>query len=156
MSVWEDEAAPVLRSIASAQGGRLADGILMLGHGRGGEALGLEMDDAVIHRAILLLLDEDYIEAHAEYETGPGAILTGLRVTGRGQQALGEWPRFELLTTPSTLALMLEHLSEQAGSEEDRSVLRRAAGYVRGLSKESVRGAIVRAGVIITRQQLGI
>jgi hypothetical protein len=157
MSVWDDLAEPVLRSIKDAKGGRLRDGILALGRGRGSEALGLPFAEAEIHRAILLLMDEEYIDADLKYEWGPepSARLTKLHVTPAGHQALGEWPRFELLVTPSTLAAMLEKLAEQA-APEDQGPLRKAAAYVRGLSADTLRTAFVAAGVILVRQKLGL
>jgi hypothetical protein len=159
VTIWSEEVEPVLRAIATAKGGRLADGLLGLGRGSGRarEALGLELDEADIYRAILLLMDEGYIEGELKDEFGPepSAHVSGLRVTGRGQQALGEWPRFELLTTPSTLALMLEQLAEQV-SPDDQGPLRKAAAYLRSLSVETVRTAVVMAGVTLARDAAGL
>jgi hypothetical protein len=157
VSLWTEQAEPVLQAIASAKSGRLADGYVGLGRGRASAALGLDLDEAEIHRAILLLKDAGYIECELKYEWGPepSARVSGLQVTGRGQQAIGEWPRFELLTTPSTLALMLEQLAEQVPADDQRP-LRKAAAYVRSLSVETVRTAIVTAGITLARDAAGL
>jgi hypothetical protein len=102
------------------------------------------------------LNDLGYVDGQVQYETGPGALFTHLRVTGRGQQALGEWPLFDEIASPATLALFLERLAEEAPTDEEASNLRRAAGYVRGLAVPALRAAAVGALAHVARAYLGL
>jgi hypothetical protein len=77
-------------------------------------------------------------------------------VTGEGQQARGEWPRFEMLMTPSTLAVLLEKMAERAASEEQRTILKRAADYVRTLPGPAVRAAGVAVAIHLFRGAVGL
>ena len=61
-------------------------------------------------------------------------MITHFQVTGRGQQALGEWPLFDQIASPETLALLLERLAEEAPSDEEANNLRKAATYARSLA----------------------
>jgi hypothetical protein len=73
-------------------------------------------------------------------EASGGVTFTNILVTGRGMQALGQWPLFEEITSPPTLAAFLERLAERAENPEDADILRRTADYVRSLS-----GAVLQA-----------
>jgi hypothetical protein len=101
MTVWERRDLPVLRALATSDDDHVRSGFLSMRAGVPDEHLGLALDGAQVHDSILVLADAGYVEAaNLSYETGSGAIFTGLRVTGRGQQALGEWPLFDEITSP--------------------------------------------------------
>lgn len=85
-----------------------------------------------------------YVEFRVQHETGPGAHFTQLAVTGRGQQALGEWPLFDTIASPETLALFSERFSEEAPTDEEAENMRRAARYIRTLSGATLRALTAR------------
>jgi hypothetical protein len=146
----------VLRALATDADEDLRHGFLHVGRGGRGETLGLDLDGHQIHDAILTLLDMDYVEAQVQYESGPGASFTHLRVTGRGQQALGEWPLFDEIASPDTLALFLERLAEEAPTDEEESNLRRAAVYIRNLGVPALRALAVGAIAHAARAALNL
>lgn len=114
------------------------------------------MDDAVIHQAIVTLVDEGYVSADVSYEMGGGAIFEHLMVTGRGHQALGEWPLFTTVSSPLTLALLLEQIAEEAPTDEEAENARRAARYVRSLSAGALKAAAISASSYVARLALGL
>lgn len=91
-----------------------------------------------------------------QLETGPGAHFTQLAMTGGGYQALGEWPLFDEITSPETLARLLEHLAEEAPTEEETQNMRRAAGYVRSVGGDAFRRFVVGAMAALIRAQVGL
>ena len=155
MTIWERRDFPVLQALAKSTDEDLREGFLSLG-GTGGKRLGLDdLADDEIHDAILTLGDAGYVEARVEYHTGGGAIFTHLRLTGRGLQALGEWPLFDEISSPETLAMLLEHLAEEAPSDEEEANLRRAARYARSVSASTLKAAAVGATSQLARIALG-
>lgn len=157
MSRWSEQIAPVLEALAATDNATVRDAGLYLGPGNNGQqALGVDVDDRGIHEAMLLMADANYVQFTEQLEGGGSAFLQDPRVTGEGQQALGEWPRFELLMTPSTLAVLLEKMAEQADSEEKRTILKRAAAYVRTLPATAVRSAGVAIGIHLLRGAGGL
>ena len=90
VSFWDRCALPVLAAVADAPDPTVAAGFISLGRGRGVRTLGVDLEDQQIVQALLALGDAGYVSWNSlTYETGPGASFAGLRVTGRGQQALG-------------------------------------------------------------------
>jgi hypothetical protein len=83
-------------------------------------------------------------------------LITHFQVTGRGQQALGEWPLFDQLASPDTLALLLERLAEEAPSDEEARNLQRAASYARGLAGSALRSAAIAALAHVARAHIGL
>lgn len=81
MTVWERRDLPVLEALATSTDRNLRHGFLMLGAGSE-NPLGLDLSAGEVHGAVLALGDAGYVEAQVEYETGPGAMFTHLRVTG--------------------------------------------------------------------------
>lgn len=158
MSVWEDSALPVLRTLATSEDDSLQHGFVHLSpHSERPALPGLALSAADVHDAILALADLGYVDAdNLQYETGPGALFTGLRVTGRGQQALGEWPLFHKIASPETLALLLEQLAEEAPTDEEADNLRHAARYARTIGAAALRALAVGALSHIARQSLGL
>lgn len=155
MTVWEHRDLPVLAALAASDDENLRHGFLSLGEA-GSSQLDLDLTAGEIHDAILALGDAGYVDGDVKYHTGPGALFTQLRLTGRGQQALGEWPLFDEIASPETLALLLERLAEEAPSEEEASNLRRAASYARSLGSASLRAVAVGALAQLARGQLGL
>ena len=86
----------------------------------------------------------------------PSAYFSHLRVTGRGQQALGEWPLFAEVASPETLALLLERFADEAPTEEEAGNLRRAAVYARSLSTATLKAAVVGVVTQLAKAGLGI
>jgi hypothetical protein len=77
-------------------------------------------------------------------------------VTGTGKQALGLWPRFDALGSPSELAAILEALADSAPTEEEASNLKRAARAMRRAAPGVIRG-LAEAGLgAAARHVLGI
>jgi hypothetical protein len=155
LTVWERRDLPVLRALATSDDRNLQHGLLHLGAGAT-DPLGLDLPNGDVHDAILALSDADYVEGQVQYETGPGAIFTHLRVTGRGQQALGQWPLFDNVASPETLALLLERLAEEAPTDEEAANMRRAARYARTLGGAAVRAALTAATTQLVRAAAGL
>jgi len=132
------------------------DGYVMLGRGQGSKTLGLELSDGEIHDAILTLQDAIYVDFNSYRESRNGAHFTNFAITGRGQQALGEWPLFDTIVSPETLALMLERLAEEAPTDEEAGSLRLAAAYVRTLSGATLRAFVSQAMSAAIRGSLGL
>ncbi len=142
----------MLRELATSDDENLRHGFLDLST----NLLGLHLSAAEIHDAILALRDKEYVEAEVGYEGGGGSLFTHFRVTGRGQQALGEWPLFDEIASPGTLALFLERLAQEAPTDEEASNLRRAAVYVRGLAVPTLRALVVGSASALARHYAGL
>lgn len=142
MSVWERRDLPVLQALATSDDEILRHGFLSI-ESDGQSALGLDLSAGDLHDAILDLADAGYVDGDVQYSGGPSAQFTGLQVLGRGEQALGQWPLFDEITSPETLALLLERLAEEAPSDEEASNLRRAAEYARTVGAASLRAVVI-------------
>jgi hypothetical protein len=129
---------------------------LTIGHGRGGDALGIDLDDAAIYESLLVLREAGYVDYQVELESGPGAHFMQLAVSGGGMQALGEWPLFDAATSPETIALMLEHLAPEAPTDEETANMRRAAAYVRSMAPAAFRSLATGAISAVIRAHLGL
>jgi hypothetical protein len=124
MRVAWDDALAVLATLAAPADQTLRDGTMFLGPGDA-DQLGLGLDPSVVHDAILALSDAGYVEwDNWQYSGGPGASISGLRVTGAGMQALGQWPALRTITTPASLAHLLEALADYAPDAEREGTLR--------------------------------
>ncbi len=154
-TLWQDRALPVLKALHNQDSELAAAGILFLGGGES-DGLGLDLTPGTIHQTILQLVDAGYVE-HGEvsYYHPSGVTFTGLRVTGRGLQVLGEWPRFEAIVSPVTLAELVEHLADYAPADEATDV-RRAAGVVGGMARTAVFDVALGLGKAWVRQRLGL
>lgn len=153
-TAWERRDLPVLRAVAAIDDENLREW-LAVGHGAG-ERLGVSLPDDEIHDSILVLRDAGYVEVDVKYDTGPGATFLGLRVTGRGQQVLGEWPLFAEIVSPLTMAALLERLAEEAPTEEESANARRAAAYVRSVGAVALRAAATATTSQLVRVALGL
>jgi hypothetical protein len=157
VSRWEDRALPVLVALNESTDRNLRGGILPVGPGNQGAAvLGLELSDDAIHDTILQLGDLGYVEyKDISYTTRGSATFIGLRVTGRGLQVLGQWPRFEALVSPATLAEVVGRLADYAAPEE-APPMKRAAGVIRRLGAAGLRSAAIGIGSQLLRGALGL
>ncbi len=54
------------------------------------------------------------------------------------------------------MALLLEHLAEEAPTEEETGNMRRAAGYIRSLGSDTFRRFVTGATAAIIRAHLGL
>jgi hypothetical protein len=149
MTIWDERDLPVLRALASSEDEQLRDGFLWLG--KATDVLAIDLTPNETHDAILRLLDVGYVEAEVQPE-----LFTQLRVRGRGQQALGEWPLFDAIASPEALYALLERFAGKASTEEQAGVFRRAGRYVISLSKTGVRTALVSATVRLAKMRLGL
>jgi hypothetical protein len=153
---WTDRAVPLLQVLANPSDDRVRGGFLSLGRGRAEKNLGIELSDDATHDTILQLADAGYVEfKDITYESPYGAHFSGLHVTGRGMQVLGEWPRFEALVSPLTFAALLETLAEFATPDE-AGQMRRAAAVVRRLGGTALRSLAMGAGGQLLRNAIGL
>ncbi len=120
---------PVLRALEASSDDRVRDGFLSIGRGRAEKNLGVELSDDAAHDTILQLDDAGYVEfKNVSYESGGGAHFSGLHITGRGLQVLGQWPRFEAIISPLTFAALLDAPAEFAPADE-ATEMKRAANF---------------------------
>jgi len=153
---WESVALPVLQHLVEKEGALRERGLLQLGLGQNGaEWLGLDIDEGELFDTLHQLQDLGYVSFNVTLEGGPGALFLDLRLTGRGLQVLGEWPRFEAWASPATLAAFAEQLA-QFVSPDDRTRLERAAAYLRSQAPGAIKGAAIAAGSQLVRNVLGI
>jgi hypothetical protein len=156
MRVAWDDALAVLAALASPRDGTLRDGVMFLGPGRP-DQLGLGLDAGVVHDALLALADVGYVDWESwEYSLPAGASLGGLRVTGAGMQALGQWPALHTITTPASLAHLLEALADYAADAEKEGTLRQAAAHARRWGASALRQSVVSFGAAALRAHLGL
>ena len=154
MTVWERRDLPVLQALATSDDENVRQGHLHLSAEE--RPLGLDLATEEVYDAVLTLMDANFVEGNLHHEGGSSALITRFQVTGRGQQALGEWPLFDQLASPETLALLLERLGEEAPSDEEARNLRRAATYARGLAASTLRAAAIAAVAHVARDHLGL
>jgi hypothetical protein len=149
-------ALPVLQHIVEKEDALRERGLLQLGLGQNGAKwLGLDVDDGELFDTLYQLQDLGYVSFNVTLEGGQGALFIDLRLTGRGLQVLGEWPRFEAWSSPATLAAFAEQLA-QFVAPDDRTRLERAAGYLRSQAPGAIKGAATAAGSQLVRNALGI
>jgi hypothetical protein len=153
---WESVAMPVLQAIVEKKDALRDRGLLQLGVGQdGAQWLGVDVGQGVLFDTLQQLNDLCYLSYDLKLESGPGALFVDLRLTGRGLQVLGEWPRFEAWASPATLAAFAEQLAQFVPAE-DRTRLERAAAYLRTQAPTAIRSAAIAAGTQLLRSQLGL
>ena len=67
-----------------------------------------------------------------------------------------QWPLFDEITSPETIARLLEHLAEEAPTQDETQNMRRAAHYVRSLGGDAFRRFVVGAVAAVIRAQVGL
>jgi hypothetical protein len=154
VSVWTDRDLPVLRAVAGPASKPARNRLLFVGGSNAREALGVELDDAVILDSLLILRDADYVHFLTEPGGGSDTFLKDFEVTGSGLQVLGEWPLFDAVASPETIDLVLEHLAPEAPTPEETTELRRAATYVRTIAPTVLQKLVVGATTALLKQHL--
>jgi hypothetical protein len=154
---WTERALPVLEALNNPSDPQFVQTrILTFGRGRAEKTLGLELSDDAIYETILQLGDAGYVDySDITFFHPAGAHVFGLAVSGRGMQILGEWPRFELLISPQTLAALLEALADYV-TEEEAKPMRRSASFIRKMAGTTLKGIVVGAGSHYAKQALGL
>jgi hypothetical protein len=155
MTVWERRDLPVLRALADTDDENILQGVLHLS-AEDEKLLGLDLTTEEIYDAMLTLSDAGYVGGELQHEGARSALVSQFQITGRGYQALGEWPVFDELASPQTLALLLERLAEDAPTREEASNFRRAARYARGLTASTLRSAAIAALAHVARAHFGL
>jgi hypothetical protein len=155
VTIWERRDLPVLRALATSEDENLRQGFLHL-DATEQQPLGLELPAKDVRDALLTLLHAGYIEGELQREGPDSVFVTHFQVTGRGYQALGEWPLFDQLASPATLALLLERLAEEASSPQEQGSVRRAASYAGRLAGSTLKAAAIGAGAHVARVGLGL
>ena len=156
MTVWEQRDLPVLRALAALDLDSHAAQWLSMRPGSRENELGLDLDGGDLYDSILTLGDAGYVEGNLHMETGPSASFTGVRVTGRGHQALGEWPLFDEIASPATLAALLERLAEEAPSDDEADAMRQSARYVGSIGGDALRAIATGALAQLARIAAGV
>jgi hypothetical protein len=152
VNAWEQRDLPVLAALANTEDQHVRRGYLDISLAR--ETLGLDLTSSEIHDAVLTLGDAGYVGYDIDYETGNGGLFTQLKVTGRGKQALGDWPLFTEVT-PATLAALLDRLADEAPTDEEAENARTAATYIRSLPVAAFKAAMRTVIVEGTKASLG-
>jgi hypothetical protein len=112
VTVWTQRDLPVLEALSAPRDEHLRLGYLTIDYGRGSDVLGVALSDDAIYDSLLTLRNADYVDFDVELEMGPGAHFTQLAITGGGYQALGEWPLFDEISSPETIARLLSRADE--------------------------------------------
>ncbi len=153
---WDERALPVLQAPRTRDAAYGAASTIKLVKGHGND-LGLALPAGVIQETILQIAEAGYVECDVTHEIGGGhgMIFAGPRVTGRGLQILGEWPRFEVMISPATLATLVETLAEYA-TPDDAEQMHHAAAVIRRIATTGLRSVVFGAGGQLLRHALGL
>jgi hypothetical protein len=109
MSVWTDRDQPVLQHLISSPP---EHNILWTRKWSDDPRPDLpQVTEREFHKSVLTLHDAGYVAwDRDEGERGGGWNFQGFLVTGAGKQALGLWPRFDVLASPEGLSAVLDTL----------------------------------------------
>lgn len=109
-----------------------------------------------VHVAVETLVDEGLVHYRDDsWDTAGGVHWIGIQVTGAGLQALGQWPVFDMLTSPDALGALLGGIAQVAATDEEEVNLREAARTARGKSAEALRSLVDGALGALVRSQVG-
>jgi hypothetical protein len=153
---WNERALPVLQALRTRDAAYGAASAIKVFKGHGND-LGLDLSAGVIQDTILQLTEAGHVECDETHGIGGGhgMIFVGLRVTGRGLQVLGEWPRFEAMISPATLATLVDALAEYA-TTDDAEQMHHAAKVIRRIAATGLRSIVFGAGGQLLRHALGL
>jgi len=87
------------------------------------------LDSEQMDRALTRLHEHGLIDGRRQETTGY-ASWSGLRITARGMQVLGEWPDLDQLTSAVGMKMLLDELAKSAADTEDQGALRRMVGVI--------------------------
>jgi hypothetical protein len=132
MSTWSESDEPVLRWLREQGSSFLPETWnLKLGLRRSveppDEVPGLSSEQ--MDQALTRLLEHGLIDGRRQ-ETIGYAFWSGLRMTARGMQVLGEWPDLDQLTSAVGMKMLLNELAKSATDTEDQGALRRMVGVI--------------------------
>jgi hypothetical protein len=132
MSTWTESDEPVLRWLQE-QGSSFLPETWHLQLGLrdsvepSDEAPGLNSEQ--MDQALTRLLGHGLIAGRRQ-ETIGYASWSGLRITARALQVLGEWPDLDQLTSAVGMKMLLNELAKSAADPEDQGALRRMVGII--------------------------
>lgn len=86
------------------------------------------LDSEQMDQALVRLYEHGLIDGRRQ-ETIGYASWSGLRVTARGMQVLGEWPDLDQLTSAVGIKMLIDELAKSADTE-DQGALRRVIGVM--------------------------
>lgn len=153
MTTWERRDRPALEALARP--GTVEGGFLVVEKHGETDKLGIGLTNAETYDALLVLMDAGYVSGEVDPPGGGGAIFKQLLVTGRGMQALGEWPWFSE-PSPTTIAALIERLSEETSNEAEARDAHKAASYIASVGADTLKAAVAAAGSSLIRGSLGL
>jgi hypothetical protein len=131
MTRWDDVDEPVLRWLAGESSSFIHAWQLQLtirpDPPPSDEVAGLS--ERQVDEALTRLGDHGLIDGN-RMETIGYSVWSRLRVTGLGQQVLGEWPELDRLNTAEGLRLLLAKIAEQSSDADEQADYRRAVGFL--------------------------
>jgi hypothetical protein len=131
MTLWQEVDEPVLRWLAGERSSFINGWQLKLtirpDPPRSEEVPGL--DERQVDGALVRLRDHGLVDGKRE-EFGAFAVWSRLRVTGVGQQILGEWPELDRLNSAEGLRLLFDRMADEAENPEERSGLKRLIAFM--------------------------
>jgi hypothetical protein len=92
-----------------------------------------------VHDALVRLCDHELIAGECSLRPG-GADWYALRVTAGGLVVLGDWPDVDRVASVSSLQLLLQQFAADSEDDDERTLLRRAAGAIGRIGAELVKG----------------
>jgi hypothetical protein len=114
-----------------------------------------ELTEQDVHLAVETLHDDGLVDYRDQtWDSAGGVHWTAFQVSGAGLQALGEWPVFDVLTSPAELGQLLEALAELAANGEEETNLRTAARSARAKTTEALQSLAAGALGAVVRSQL--
>lgn len=155
MTLWESRDLPLLQAADDPANEQIQRHYFQVGQGMAATAFKVDMSEDDIYAGLVALRDAGYVQFRESRSGGAHATVTQFAVTGAGMQMLGEWPRFESIVSPITLAAFLERLAEEAPTAEEESAARSAAGYVRGLAQGVLQSLATGVASALLRGALG-
>ncbi|HEV8452349.1 MAG TPA: hypothetical protein VGQ45_13025 [Gaiellales bacterium] len=156
MTLWERRDLPLLRAAVDPANGQIQRHYFQVGQGTAAAAFNLHLSEDDVYAGLLALRDAGYVQFDERRSSGAHATVAQFSVTGAGMQMLGEWPRFERIVSPITLAAFLERLAEEAPTAEEESAARSAAAYVRGVAPGILQSLATGVASALLRGALGL
>jgi hypothetical protein len=132
MSTWIESDEPTLRWLREQGSSFLPETwILRLGLRQSVEPAAEvpSLDSEQMDRALTRLHGHGLIDGRRQEAIG-FASWSGLRLTARGMQVLGEWPDLDQLTSAVGIKMLLDELAKSAADTDDQGALRRMVGVI--------------------------
>jgi hypothetical protein len=87
------------------------------------------LDERLVDDALMRLQGHGLVDGKRD-EFSAFAVWSRLRITGRGQQVLGEWPELDRLNSAEGLRLLLNRMADETEDADERSGLKRLIGFM--------------------------